>query len=1343
MTSNPYTPEDHKAYINRLSVFYPSQFQSMETNFIQKRKIVNEDWSKYERPNADSIEQTSKYVFVETCRPELNSLSFSGSVLKNKQHKRKQPELHILSETQTSWSNNLLKNLSLCDHAIKFQKFILDAMMTHSMLTPTKQSFLKLEQETAKLAALNNCTKGSFVCTVFKCKFNNKSLLYVRYIESGVYSGLMLQKYIPLLKQQYGLSDNEICIHNVITAEDISEMNKENIKLQIKRSRPDKILKCSLRNLFPKEVNSLKNLEECEDLMLNAFIVHILPVKSKVTVDTAEKMYLEFKNSPVNCINSFLLEFRMSKLETTHSISKDILAETSSETKQLLQQSIMLNCLSGDIKRKPDLFNRESRFDSNFLKNTPAATSLRNRTLILYLQNSIHVLTSFYMKYFPELNESVDSLICVEPSIKKYKRSATNTLKSKTLNTVVVTRNDLHISPENFPMPENPVNIYESYCLSILEHGKLVIQYCDELAHLVCCLNDYSEIDGSFRYNDFVFTVKQTQETGDYFYCSCKTYRTLINIQDCNNFEEYSVLDSFGENCVTCIHCRFLKQNVLPELKPVNGNASRFHKFVQDSLSYNGKDIVELSRNMETRKFSVMIEDEDRPAFVNLSFNKRQGNYIVSCFNGQCLSVRGHKKSVKTLLNADLCKHLSVFRQHIEYWQDLVQSNTADPGNDSEVNNATNINPDLNTEINFDENTGLWNFKCKSKHSPNKRDCPNYKANVIKRDSWNDNNLVRLPDGCLKGPILVSDIPDKTCECGSGWLKRADDESFSVDGLTTTGRKRLLTIYTTMAPVKCEVQIRLCYNSVSPCKHFWDEGQKNSIHVLSRDTAAGDEVGWEFVAMVLKSGCTFSSYCQLKNDAYQLRDSRAKFMDPSVFINWWFSWAANMKIDFRKPCDVCGFEPKRLCCDGTKVGVGFRHATFEEINSSDSNNEIETTLHRRMDRCFLKNMNGINKQQIIKNRATLDYLARMEIEEIADKDILNELELNDRINMVKEVLPDEVLPSFKRFLSNMKTSEKLAYAYVLKMLSTTASVTSLLPPSFCTKLQQLVSNPHTDGNNFNIIINEMRSYSPELRDLVGESCLCNNDCMHDDIRLFVQYLINESLDMQVNAPEMAFPQPGTYNPAKFGRAYYFNESGLKLRNIRQFTMDIDKKAKKNVDHDDNTMDFERCQKLYSKVQTSAPGTSNLFLWFCADHGHCYGFHMTGAEGRKDPSASLYSHLEKPPQDVFYDFACGLQEYCLNRESGFYKNVRFFHDIFHSYAHKCSCAFKASRLQGFESVNSEICEQFNSFIQCIKRSARQMSQTHFCFYLQFFLHEWNERKRSLSQKKLRVALAGMN
>ena len=62
----------------------------------------------------------------------------------------------------------------------------------------------------------------------------------------------------------------------------------------------------------------------------------------------------------------------------------------------------------------------------------------------------------------------------------------------------------------------------------------------------------------------------------------------------------------------------------------------------------------------------------------------------------------------------------------------------------------------------------------------------------------------------------------------------------------------------------------------------------------------------------------------------------------------------------------------------------------------------------------------------------------------------------------------------------------------------------------------------------------------------------------------------------------------------------------------------------------------------------------MFLWFCGQHGHCYGFHLiSGGEGWKDPFSSLYKYMKDMPKDVFYDFACNLSEYALNREPDFF------------------------------------------------------------------------------------------
>ncbi|WAR14459.1 hypothetical protein MAR_004564, partial [Mya arenaria] len=900
------------------------------------------------------------------------------------------------------------------------------------------------------------------------------------------------------------------------------------------------------------------------------------------------------------------------------------------------------------------------------------------------------------------------------------------------------------------------------------EQGKFVIAQ-NEDDTLICCLNNYSETDGSFKVNDFVYTVKYQQESGSYYYCSCSIYKTLLNVPDCNSLENDRVVLDIQGNCVTCIHCRFVKEMVVPYLPDAGkamGNDGP-NIFVQQGLQYVGNSLVEMYKGKNLRKYYVLAGEDSLPVMVRLTFNKSKGTYIVTCDSGQCKAGKGHKKYVGNLLTSKVCKHLSVLKSQSEHWLDLLEDGVDAGDGDSSDCDMVTITPVANftddgDEVErletfevesstgpsdsggggsssslhyFEEETGLWNFPAKSNHLPCEQGSSKLMLNTCNRDTWST-DCERDANGCVYGVELSPSVPEGNCDCGAGWL----DENNQ--GKTLKERPIPLTVYTGTAPVKCMVYSRLCCSLVNPCKLTWQEGKDECLHVLSSETAAGDEIGWEYVSMVMSNtGCTFSGFCQVKDAFYKLRHPNAKFMDASVFIRWWFSWASSMKIDFRQPCEVCGFEPKRLCCDGTRVGVGFRHATFEEISIPDSSIPVQRTLHRRMDRCFLQNVRDINKADLISIRTNLDYLSRKQLGEIIGND-----DDSEKVAAVLLVLPDAVKPSFERFNSNMSDLEKTAYAFVLKMLATTASVTSLLPARYCQDFDQVINDCNYSESALNIRFNsgmtEMRKYAPELHDLIGESMLSNGNLIPDDIKLFLQYLSNRSVDVSCNDSEEAIPQPGTYNPEKYGRAYYFNQSGLKVRDIRKFTIDEENVNKKNADHDDAAHDFERCNKFFTKVNVSAPGTSTLFLWFCADHGHCYGFHMTRAEGRKDPAASLYSHLVKPPSDVFYDFACNLQEYCLNRESGYFRNVRFFHDIFHGYAHKCSVAFRSSRLQGFESINSEICEQFNSFIQCIKKSARQMNQSHFCFYLQYFLHEWNKRKRQVYLKKLQVALAGL-
>ena len=49
-------------------------------------------------------------------------------------------------------------------------------------------------------------------------------------------------------------------------------------------------------------------------------------------------------------------------------------------------------------------------------------------------------------------------------------------------------------------------------------------------------------------------------------------------------------------------------------------------------------------------------------------------------------------------------------------------------------------------------------------------------------------------------------------------------------------------------------------------------------------------------------------------------------------------------------------------------------------------------------------------------------------------------------------LPDNIKASFQRFLNDMSVKEKDAYAVILKMLSTTAPVSSLIPTLYAEKI---------------------------------------------------------------------------------------------------------------------------------------------------------------------------------------------------------------------------------------------------------------------------------------------------
>ena len=338
-------------------------------------------------------------------------------------------------------------------------------------------------------------------------------------------------------------------------------------------------------------------------------------------------------------------------------------------------------------------------------------------------------------------------------------------------------------------------------------------------------------------------------------------------------------------------------------------------------------------------------------------------------------------------------------------------------------------------------------------------------------------------------------------------------------------------------------------------------------------------------------------------------------------------------------------------------------------------------------------------------------------------------EIADQPQVLQDVLSAFL---FSRFPATLHR----ALVPLLLMMAADAALSSVLPFRSHPLIRQIVTSLRS-REEVNASLQKLKEYCPELTTIF---VVAEVDGCLDIMCAFVCFLLDRILYIHAEnrTTDPPLPIPGSYNPPS-GVAYYFTEEGHQVRKMGKYN--IAGGTLKDKNHDDPPQILEKCNKQYPLV--SRGGYGYMFLWFCPLHGHCYGLHLiNGSEGRIDPFSSLLKYLPEAPKEVFYDFACSLSEYSLNREPEFFKETRFFHDIFHSFPHKCGQNFRSARLLGLDGVNTEICEQWNSFLQCIKFTASHLSQCHMMFFVQFMIAQFNKLKTRRFRAKAQVAVAGL-
>ena len=109
------------------------------------------------------------------------------------------------------------------------------------------------------------------------------------------------------------------------------------------------------------------------------------------------------------------------------------------------------------------------------------------------------------------------------------------------------------------------------------------------------------------------------------------------------------------------------------------------------------------------------------------------------------------------------------------------------------------------------------------------------------------------------------------------------------------------------------------------------DGSQDGIHILSLHTAAGDDVGWEYLTLATNSKFSLSCFIKHLSMRYELNRSVIHFMSRSTFTDRIFGWMVNCKIDFREQCEVCRDKIDTITADGTMIGISFNKCSVTSI----------------------------------------------------------------------------------------------------------------------------------------------------------------------------------------------------------------------------------------------------------------------------------------------------------------------------------------------------------------------------------------------------------------------------
>ena len=223
-----------------------------------------------------------------------------------------------------------------------------------------------------------------------------------------------------------------------------------------------------------------------------------------------------------------------------------------------------------------------------------------------------------------------------------------------------------------------------------------------------------------------------------------------------------------------------------------------------------------------------------------------------------------------------ICYHLKTFFENLDlvksFFPDFFNRNNEEEEEEEHLEefnyNTQRIKQEntedgtIHTEIKgyFNTQLGLWEYPAVSQHKPMEM----MDRHLVNETGDQNEYTVALrmnPDTGLYGTYHL--MPSRSNEDGSE-EKCSCVMSFHKDGIL----KEKGTLYTRNGPVEIKYYDMVCQRGLCTVP-FTDAVKEKGIFIFTHATAAGDEIGWDFINRVLKTKCSFTSYCTELSRKYQ------------------------------------------------------------------------------------------------------------------------------------------------------------------------------------------------------------------------------------------------------------------------------------------------------------------------------------------------------------------------------------------------------------------------------------------------------------------------------------------